>query len=46
MRAVLARPVGPARHSGGGVSGNAAEGAPMIKELEPDVVTLDIEMPA
>lgn len=28
-----------------GLAGNAAEGRAMIKELEPDVVTLDIEMP-
>ncbi len=28
-----------------GAAGNAAEGRAMIKELDPDVVTLDIEMP-
>jgi chemotaxis response regulator CheB len=46
MRAVLA-----ARLSGTpdiqvvGLANNAAEGRALIKELEPDVVTLDIEMP-
>lgn len=46
MRAVLA-----ARLSGNpdiqvvGLANNAAEGRSLIKELEPDVVTLDIEMP-
>jgi two-component system chemotaxis response regulator CheB len=46
MRAVLAvRLSGHADIQVVGLAGNAAEGRAMIKELEPDVVTLDIEMP-
>lgn len=46
MRAVLAvRLSGHADIQVVGLAGSAAEGRAMIKELEPDVVTLDIEMP-
>lgn len=46
MRAVLAaRLSGQAGIQVVGLASNAAEGRQAIKELEPDVVTLDIEMP-